>query len=1539
MDKHIPKTRKQTVLLTTSAMVLLTTALTDHRVQADTLNEEAEIVASYNSRPEDVSEVSTEKLSVLKELSSTREDSVNDSISKTDQALFSVERSHEQGKLSPSDENTLRDELSFEHSNEMHPNTQGTKELKHLSDQAQTIRQQQATQGALPLDGRGVVIATIDTGIDKNHEIMRIDDDVTDQDLKIKEVAPGFNRKVPFAFDFMGGDNDLLDNSSEHGMHIAGILAGNKLDGFKGMAPNAQLLAYRTWSYSNVEGFQEDHQFFALEDAIKRGADIVSLSIGSDGTGQKDDVWYEAFKRAAEKGIIITASMGNAGSSNTSNTFDRRVDSAYPQKDDSAIVAVAANPHVIGVGSYYHTHMHLPHLKIGDLDLPYEDINWHNYSLFDKKKSNEFKIQEELYDLEASPNLPDLADKIVIVRRDQENLFTKLTDLMRKNVKGIILINAASPTTLGNYQTVPEIRSTLLDDYKGQFQKTWAVSISEKDGALLKDYLKKQEQPKKEELIFQTQPILTKVFDHPGISGFSSWGVAGTLEMKPDVVAPGENIYSTGNGNSYFNLSGTSMASPYVAGASAMLLPHTKTLLKTGGQLIEGLSLPELNKILFQNTTDVLQDYTVPEGKDILEYSPRRQGAGAVNVEKALKTNVLVTFDNNKGAVSLKDFETTKKDFSLVMKNLSNETQTFLIKPGHVLGSVLYPHSRQMYGQTQAIETIHSRRIEGANLKTARMITIAPNSQVTLPMTLEVGKAEKNEFVEGYIYFQSLNSGQPDLNIPYTGFFGNWNDEKIIDPPAWEKDSKTKMTGFVKGYPTGRHEVFDYVPLGTDYEQWKKDPSQITSDSKLYVLQSRGGISDQAKMRLRLMAMRHAQETVVEIVDSNDESSAKILKVLKRSHYPLKFLNSAHKEKLQHYLEPYNEPDPDLEWTGTVFDPKTNDEIPLEEGQYYIRVRARLEEGRPWQYTYIPFKIDNTSPAVAVKDDVKDKVILKITDPNLQRVTLEKDGDTIKVIEPSSDGYYHIDKSDINDNVELTAVDYGDNKTTFDLTKLEVSYSTAAEDIKEDFSKSSRPRKWRRRRYGLATLDKKEDSDLEDKIDFEEEDEVEEEVEQEDPNEFESGSDFHDDDNTLGYLEGNRSGKIWHEEEGQYYRIYRLHIKKGQRVNVTNTNPLNNATKGIGFTDPTWSKTYEYDPKQQRYLREVKVPVFDGSNQINVTVYNGDKRIFSRGYAVKLDSQIPKLTFNTQNITLPDDDDRDGTILTPDGKVKLSGTIEDGQEGWKLYINGDMVDSVLKPGEFGDFYHHNKRQWVYEKQLTDGDYVNIKVSDHLKNTKTYNFKVKIDPSVKQEDQDLTQSHPDKPKTKATTLVTSTLDVRSLFENFNGEGITSETALMKELTRLIPNYSIQLVDFVLGNQPDGMHFARLQVQKGNRYQQLDLTWSSSKIKQDRIPKEADQKMTPKREITIPTETTHPKTDALVEQTLEVESKSALNVLKPLPVPKKSNSLLINEENCTKTEAKEEVKSLPKTGDRNHLISLVLGIFTASLTFFLPKRKKE
>lgn len=61
------------------------------------------------------------------------------------------------------------------------------------------------------------------------------------------------------------------------------------------------------------------------------------------------------------------------------------------------------------------------------------------------------------------------------------------------------------------------------------------------------------------------------------MSDFTSWGTSPDLRFKPEVTAPGGQIYSTVNDNRYESMSGTSMAAPHAAGGVALVVQYLKS--------------------------------------------------------------------------------------------------------------------------------------------------------------------------------------------------------------------------------------------------------------------------------------------------------------------------------------------------------------------------------------------------------------------------------------------------------------------------------------------------------------------------------------------------------------------------------------------------------------------------------------------------------------------------------------------------------------------------------------------------------------------------------------------------------------------------------------------------------------------------------------------------------------------------------------------------------------------------------------------------
>ena len=119
------------------------------------------------------------------------------------------------------------------------------------------------------------------------------------------------------------------------------------------------------------------------------------------------------------------------------------------------------------------------------------------------------------------------------------------------------------------------------------------------------------------------------------MSDFSSWGVTPDLQLSPDVAAPGGNIYSTLTDGTYGTLSGTSMASPHIAGMSALVLEY----LRDTYDLTDSQTHTVAEALIMSTAVPVEE----PSG---ILYSPRKQGAGSANVYNAIISPAYLTAGN-----------------------------------------------------------------------------------------------------------------------------------------------------------------------------------------------------------------------------------------------------------------------------------------------------------------------------------------------------------------------------------------------------------------------------------------------------------------------------------------------------------------------------------------------------------------------------------------------------------------------------------------------------------------------------------------------------------------------------------------------------------------------------------------------------------------------------------------------------------------------------------------------------------------------------
>lgn len=560
--------------------------------------------------------------------------------------------------------------------------------------------------------GAGMRIAVIDTGLDTDHpsfteggflyalnetaekngktvadyNLLTADEinGVIDS-LNAKTMYPSLTgedayltAKVPFAFNYVDESLDVThdhDSQGDHGTHVAGISTANKYvpdgEGYSrqalgvvGIAPDAQLFVMKVFGKGG--GANTDDYMAAIEDAIMLGADTINLSLGSSNPGETSEAeQYINDIMAALEGTstVVAISAGNASywseassiGLNLTGDVDADTVGSPGSYTNAFTVASAVNSGYTGtafmaqgeVQAFYQDGNDAPNLPLETLDTTGNGTEY-DYVLIPG------------YGEETDFEGLDVKDKIVLVSRGSINFSKKHTYAAEAGAKAVVVYNNTSGTismTLsGSTATIPCASITQADAMA-------MAELSDFDEAT-GTYTGK---------ITIVKGVFTNFNAADGflMSDFSSWGVPGDLQLKPEITAPGGNIYSTLDNGTYGNKSGTSMAAPSIAGLSALVLQYIE---ENDLANKTGLSARTLAQSLIMSTaTPLVQE-------DGEYYSPRKQGAGLANANYATQTPAYILVDSETGKDGKVKIElgddperTGAYNFDFTVYNMSND--------------------------------------------------------------------------------------------------------------------------------------------------------------------------------------------------------------------------------------------------------------------------------------------------------------------------------------------------------------------------------------------------------------------------------------------------------------------------------------------------------------------------------------------------------------------------------------------------------------------------------------------------------------------------------------------------------------------------------------------------------------------------------------------------------------------------------------------------------------------------------------------------
>ncbi|KAF9880247.1 hypothetical protein CkaCkLH20_02201 [Colletotrichum karsti] len=572
------------------------------------------------------------------------------------------------------------------------------------------------------LTGKGIKVGFLDTGVDWRHPAL----------------GGGFGEgfKVAGGYDLVGDDfvgyNDPVPDENPlttcldggHGTHVAGIIAARDPDGvgfgIVGVAPDASLYAYRVLGCTG--GVTDDILMQGFEKAASDGVDLISMSIGETAVWESGSPYIPILAKIQSQGIGIVIAAGNEG--------DQGIYLSSAPAQDPAVISVGSVSDVVFTTVYNAAGSDGSVIEYARV-VPINDPA--SFNVFYADDENQNCVDQAWTDAVAA--FPDKEHVIVLVGSGSSCL---LDWDVRSNSTGFKNI----------WEWMPD-NSDMEIDSPGANGDVDIVRLK-------KSYSDKilagiAEQGRNFTLTFKDQAV-HQIEQPTGntTSWFSTFGPTMEMSLKPQVSAPGGTILSTwvtSNGWGYAIISGTSMATPHIAGCYALLK-----------QKFPNLSPKEIGRRL-QSSATPLEQY---EGNGILT-TAAQQGSGLVNILKAVSSETVFSATE----FNLGDTATPAKQ-NFTIENQSAESKTYAIGHKGAAEVDALPNVKTLDVNDMFYWSLNFNAIYAELAFSTDSITVPAGGKVTVEFTVTPPNIDPS-LVPVYSGFITVTEGVNEFVLPYLG--------------------------------------------------------------------------------------------------------------------------------------------------------------------------------------------------------------------------------------------------------------------------------------------------------------------------------------------------------------------------------------------------------------------------------------------------------------------------------------------------------------------------------------------------------------------------------------------------------------------------------------------------------------------------------------------------------------------------------------------------------------------------------------------------